>query len=168
MNHPPELSEPKPCGWSRAEVQRFAAEVAKRLGYQPGENIERIVERLGGQVTVSDWESAAQTGSITVTGPRQFHIALSPLSGRRRSRFTIAHELGHYVLHSKAGKIPIKVRRDGSGRVEWEANWFAAGFLMPEEEIRTKVAAGWGDGAIAERFDVSMEAVFIRRSALGL
>lgn len=164
MSHSQPFQEPQPCGWSRAEVQRFASEAAKRLGYKAGDDIEKIVERLGGRVSTSDWASAANTGSITVRGPRDFHIALSPLSGERRSRFTIAHELAHYILHAQAGKKRLSVRRDGSGRVEWEANWFAAGFLMPEEEFRARLAEGWGDAELAEYFGVSGGAVQIRRA----
>ena len=101
-----------------------------------------------------------------VWGPNHFEISLSPLSGNRRSRFTIAHELAHYVLHSDLGKMPLKVQRDGSGQVEWEANWFAAGFLMPAKEFRTKIAEGWGNAELAEHFDVSEAAVQIRRQSL--
>ena len=166
MSNPIIFQDAAPCNWSRADVQRFASKAAKELGFSPGDNIEQLIERLGGRVTKSDWESARETGSITVRGPYDFEISLSPMSGDRRSRFTIAHELAHYVLHANAGKKPLKVRRDGSGPVEWEANWFAAGFLMPEDVFRAKVAAGFGDAELAEHFGVSKEAVQIRRQSL--
>ena len=158
--------EPEPCGWSRTEVQRFASEAAQSLGFRPGDSIEAVVSKLGGTISTSDWASAGNTGSITVKGPRDFHIALSPLSGDRRSRFTIAHEIGHYMLHSQLGQKPLSVKRDGSGRVEWEANWFAAGFLMPEADFRAKSQEGLGTAELAEFFGVSQEAVQIRRGSL--
>ena len=166
MSSPITFQEAAPCNWSRADVQRLASTAAKELGFSPGDNIEQFIERLGGRVTKSDWESARETGSITVRGPNDFEISLSPMSGDRRSRFTIAHELGHYVLHSYAGKKPLKVQRDGSGPVEWEANWFAAGFLMPEHVFRSKINEGFGDAELAEYFGVSKEAVQIRRQSL--
>lgn len=168
MSNPMSIQEAAPCNWSRVDVQRFASKAAKELGFSPGDNIEQLIERLGGRVTKSDWESARETGSIIVRGPRDFQISLSPMSGDRRSRFTIAHELGHYILHANAGNKPLYVRRDGSGPVEWEANWFAAGFLMPEEAFRAKVAEGLGDAELAEHFRVSKEAVQIRRQSLSL
>lgn len=158
--------EPQPIGWSRSQVQQFASNAAKSLGYRPGDDIEAVVAKLGGRVTISDWNSARNTGSITVNGPQDFHISLSPLSGERRSRFTIAHEIGHYVLHSQLGKKPIVVKRDGSGRVEWEANWFAAGFLMPEQDFKQKVSEGYGDAELAEHFGVSVAAVQIRQESV--
>lgn len=160
------LHEAEPCGWSRDDVQRFASKAATQLGYEPGGDIEAIVRRLGGEVVVSDWESAKETGSIQVRGERDFTIYLSPFSGARRSRFTIAPELGHYILHSAAGEKPLFVRRDGSGRLEWEANWFAAGFLMPQEEFVRKVGEGMGDAELAIYFDVSMAAVTIRKQSI--
>ncbi len=166
MNELAENQEATPCNWSRADVQRFASKLATTLGFSPGDDIERLIERLGGRVTKSDWESARETGSITVYGPRKFQISLSPMSGDRRSRFTIAHELGHYILHADAGRKPLHVRRDGSGPVEWEANWFAAGFLMPEDILREKVGDGYGNAELAEHFGVSKEAVQIRRQSL--
>ncbi len=161
------FQEPQPIGWSRAEVQKFASDAALKLGYKPGDDMEAVVEKkLGGRISVSDWDSSRDTGAIQVEGPKNFLISLSPLSGHRRSRFTIAHEIGHYMLHSQMGRIPIRVKRDGSGQVEWEANWFAAGFLMPEKEFKTKRAEGWGDAELAEHFGVSLAAVTIRKESL--
>jgi len=147
-------------------VEDFASDVAEKVGYSPNKDISHIVARMGGSIKTTDWDSARNTGSITVRGPNDFTIYLSPLSGERRSRFTIAHELGHYVLHSKAGKRPISVKRDGTGRVEWEANWFAAGFLMPAKAFRIKCLLGWGDSELAEYFGVSTHAVEVRRRSL--
>ena len=163
---PHTLADPEPIGWSRQQVQSFASEVAQDLGYKPGSDLEDLVAGLGGRIVYADLESVRDTGSIDVRGPEDFTISLSPFAGGRRTRFTIAHELGHYILHSQLGLKPIRVRRDGSDRVEWEANWFAAGFLMPEAEFKRKVRAGFTNAMLAEHFDVSEAAVEIRRSSL--
>jgi hypothetical protein len=163
-----DFADATPCSWTKVQVQTFAAEVAQNLGYTRGGDLTPIVEALGGRIEVADWETVGDTGSISVFGEGNFTISLSPLSGKTRDRFTIAHELGHYILHSKLGKTPIKVRRDGSDRVEWEANWFAAGFLMPEEEFTSKWAEWKSPARLAVHFDVSEAAVEVRRRALGL
>lgn len=164
-----QFKEAKPCNWSKKQVQDAAAKVAEKLNYKPGDDLIALVRKLGGRIETADWSEVGSTGSITVNGPRDFTISLSPLSGNRRDRFTIAHELGHYVLHSKIGKIsPLSVKRDGSDRIEWEANWFAAGFLMPEAEFHRLVGEGWSDAWMAVHFDVSEAAVGVRRAGLGL
>ena len=57
--------------------------------------------------------------------------------------------------------------RKGSNRVEWEANWFAASLLMPEEAFKKAVEEGLPDMHLAARFNVSMEAAQVRKKVLG-
>ncbi len=56
-----------------------------------------------------------------------------------RQRFTIAHELGHLQLHTKEldreGREVIISRKYDSGRLEVEANAFAAALLMPKSFV---------------------------------
>ncbi|WP_343558996.1 XRE family transcriptional regulator [Sphingobacterium sp.] len=51
-----------------------------------------------------------------------------------RKRFTIAHELGHLVMHNE-NNFPVSEYRDK----EKEANNFASEFLMPEESIKNSL-----------------------------
>lgn len=162
-----DFEKPISCDWTKKSVEDLASEIAEKLGYSPLVDIGQIVARLGGRIANTDWFSAQNSGSIEVRGPNDFTINLSPLSGDCRSRFTIAHELGHYVLHSRLGRKPIKAERNGSGRVEWEANWFAAGFLMPEKEFRQKKQTeGFGVARLAEHFGVSQAAAQVRFDSL--
>lgn len=159
------LPEAQPCRWNKVAVERFAEKAAQALGYKTGGDISEAVRRLGGKITHDD-ESDSATGAIEVQGEGDFVIRLSPYARSFRTRFTIAHELGHYMLHSRFGQQPLRVSREGSNRAEWEANWFAAGFLMPEAEFLEKVREGWTDGELALHFDVSEAAAAIRRKTL--
>ncbi len=88
----------------------------------------------------------------------------------RRRRFTIAHEIGHFVLH------PGRVRPERGGatteamrREEREADAFAADLLMPEHLVRQAVAEQGADlHRLADRFDVSVSAMQVRLSRLGI
>lgn len=54
-----------------------------------------------------------------------------------RARFTAAHELGHLLMHSGSNiRYARSARRDRQVDPEWQANMFAACFLMPEEAFR--------------------------------
>lgn len=164
----PGATAANPVNWTKQQVQDFASQVAAQLHYEPGGNLQEIIEKLGGKIEHTDWVSVRETGSVEVRGKGDFTIYLSPYSGQRRARFTMAHELGHYILHSKFGEIPLTIGRDGAeNRIEWEANWFAAGFLMPETDFKTQVERELSDAELAEYFDVSEAAVKIRREALG-
>lgn len=154
-----------PCGMSKVDVQQLAEKVAKAVAYTPNGDLNQVVKKLGGEIIVEDsFEDLTQSGSIRVKGPSSFVIYLASFTGHLRDRFTIAHELGHYVLHSRFGQTPIWVARGGSGRTEWEANWFAAGFLMPETEFRNLEQRP--DFEIAQHFGVSEQAVSVRRQSL--
>jgi predicted transcriptional regulator len=172
-----EYSAPVASGLSKATVDRFAADVARQVSYSPGTDLISIVAKLGGRIStqnVLDFNRIA-SGSIRVDGPSQFEIFLASHTGPVRDRFTIAHELGHYVLHylyaNRNGTIVqrLEAQRYGSGPVEWEANWFAAGFLMPMAEFRERFAASRGSlASMAVEFGVSLEAARIRAASIGL
>ena len=66
-------------------------------------------------------------------------------SAEGRLVFTIAHEVGHWVLHrqhieaqEKDGSRQIIVSKKGNSKetIEWQADYFASCLLMPEKEIR--------------------------------
>lgn len=77
----------------------------------------------------------------------------------RRDRFTLAHELGHLLLHRQPGGY---ARSSGNHKVyedsEWQADVFAAELLMPYEEVVDLRSAD----EIARRFDVSEQAAQMR------
>jgi len=89
-------------------------------------------------------------------------------SGRRR--FTIAHEIGHFVLHQEGCHPALGGVADEAGSVEeGEADEFAAELLMPERLVREAVRTHGPDAArLAERFEVGRKAMQARLHHLGL
>ena len=78
-----------------------------------------------------------------------------------RKKFTLAHELGHFVLH-RDDKRRYRVDsldyslNDDETREETEANYFAASLLVPEEKLRSLLALSNGNIEVAaEYFGVS-------------
>lgn len=164
-------SQPQPTQKTKAAIFRIAEHFATKVGFLPGDRIEPLIERLGGTIEYLGSFSSIQAtdGSLFVNGPDNFLIKVSAFTGPERDRFTIAHELGHYVLHSRFGKERIKAQRFGSTRVEWEANWFGAAFLMPAEDFRRTCVAYRNDlDAVAARYLVSPKAAQVRMAALGI
>ena len=64
--------------------------------------------------------------------------------GAHRDKMTVAHELGHVLLDHRHGGTMHRVQQGnaklGFGRqeesAEWQANYFAAAFLMPREAVK--------------------------------
>lgn len=100
-----------------------------------------------------------------------------------RRRFTIAHEIGHLllhvpVLHEVFYDRPADIREldeDRSGAAadlpqrEREANVFARELLMPEPLVNEQAhATGFNLSALAKRFEVSVPAMRLRLRLLKL
>jgi Zn-dependent peptidase ImmA (M78 family) len=89
-----------------------------------------------------------------------------------RKTFTIAHELGHRVLHREwANSADYKVLwRDTSGQEqdarEKEANAFAANLLMPKYLMDRYIDRELGASRLATLFAVSVPAMRLRLSNL--
>jgi Zn-dependent peptidase ImmA (M78 family) len=93
----------------------------------------------------------------------------------RRFRFTIAHELGHWICHALEGADlavsycrPIDLTEAADRSLEREANVFAAELLMPELAVRAAWAELRSADALAPRFDVSPSAMRWRLYSFGL
>ena len=133
-----------------AELENTSLKVLNEIGYQEGSvNLDLICELLR-ETAGLDYSIVLQPydADVNVLGCIQFDpfsITLytnDELSDRRRMRFTLAHELGHYYLdHSKfikrektlvsdfevGGTYPSKLIQ----KMEIQANYFASKLLMP-------------------------------------
>lgn len=170
-------SPPKPTQASKQAINDFAEAAAKKFGYKPNGSIEGVVSRLGGTIEHLDPFDSDIPESICVEALRNFKIFISSLTSSQRDRFTVAHELGHYLLH-----FPMLTKSDPSARMkatrwvddsnkelirtEWEANWFAAGFLMPKDEFKGKLT-GSDIASVSEYFGVSEAAAKVRAKSFG-
>ena len=174
------IVKPSPLGASKAAVSRFAEEVAQHVKYVAGEDMRELVSRLGGRISYEDKVRPGEDfpESIVIQPSGEFHIFLPTVTTAERDRFTIAHELGHLFLHfprvkqDSPGGVMVATRRvsqdeDDQKRAEWEANWFAAAFLMPEAEFRGRYH-DFGPGKLAGYFGVSQSAIDVRKATLGL
>jgi Zn-dependent peptidase ImmA (M78 family) len=170
-----ETSRPIPSMLTKPDVHAFAESVATQLGYNPGDPMEPLLAKIGGRMAFRDiFSSSENADSIKVDPDGTFTIFVSGLTSAERDRFTIAHELGHYFLHFPIFRkqhpgMPMVATRwvdetnGAQRRAEWEANWFAAAFLMPEKLFRDQYEAVERDiRALASKFGVSVHAAEIR------
>ena len=82
--------------------------------------------------------------------------------------FAIAHEIGHWVLHSRDKERP-RLNFNGNESLnkvlieeEKEANVFAFELLMPYEETRNMILFGYSINYIASHFGVSLDMAYAR------
>ena len=91
-------------------------------------------------------EDNSQLGLLDVE--KNLVILNAGMDNKKRYRFTMAHELGHYILHSplfkKQGVVSVGesedtllVSENDSLRLEYQANKFASCLLMPKKLVDT-------------------------------
>lgn len=153
----------------REALAKIEAGLAPQGGERVRDFLDKLVHFLRGSIEISNvpsWEEIEGGSLIIQPRATRFVIRLSPHTTPLRDNFTIAHELGHFVLHyphKSPPTEPMVFNRYGSGLVEAQANRFAAAFLMPEQEFK-KARAQFADDAymIAGHFGVSQPAVSVR------
>ncbi len=90
-----------------------------------------------------------------------------------RRRFTIAHEIAHYILHEDliGGGITdggALYRSKLSSAIESEANRLAAGILMPRHLVMSALEEENSLEGLSSLFNVSPQAMAIRLSRLNI
>ncbi len=110
----------------------------------PPVHVERIAKSLGITIQFGAFDDKLSGMAFIKDGAKV--IGVNNAHHPNRQRFTIAHELGHMVLHQRLLENSVHVdtgtlRRDflaatGSDPVEIQANRFAAELLMPEAFLK--------------------------------
>ncbi|WP_339820884.1 ImmA/IrrE family metallo-endopeptidase [uncultured Paracoccus sp.] len=151
-----------------AEIGRIADNLRSQLGQANTprvpviEIIERVLDQRLGLVRFEVGSREEMGRAEGYTCPKGEFIMLREdvyegvWAGEGRARFTTAHELGHWAMHTN---MPLARAKHGDGTPKYrlaepQANQFAAEFLMPECFIN----AHDEEHDLIERFGVSREA----------
>ena len=149
---------PSDDGWTTPADIAYEFRVAAGLGNDPIPNLVNVVESLGAVILVRDL-GATKIDAIG-TWPDGYRplFLLNATSPADRRRFTLAHELGHAVMHSEP-------RSDQ----EREADQFASELLLPAEGVRDDLV-NLDLGRLAQlkrKWGASMAALIRRARGLG-
>lgn len=131
---------------------------------QPHVDVDKLAEQLGIQV-----QSKALDSEVSGTLYRHDHKALIVVNSSEspvRKRFTVAHEIGHYMMH-KDQDIHIDSNQTYFRRTdspadlrESEANQFAAALLMPKSMLEAERELNVEK--LAKKYKVSAQAMTYR------
>jgi Zn-dependent peptidase ImmA (M78 family)/transcriptional regulator with XRE-family HTH domain len=168
-----ELSMPEPTTTvHESDPERAAERLLKVAGVtSPPVNVRSLAGQLGVAVFPRSFPDAlsalfARHGERALIGVNEVHPDV-------RQRFSIAHELGHFVLHHDSQHI-IELEPQSAGdppgydwQKERQANTFAAAVLMPSEWIRAD-AKSYSATRLATRYKVSPAAMAYRLANLRL
>lgn len=152
----PELSIDE---WGKAS--RIAGVLRSQWGLPRGpiKNLTRLVESAGVIVGMSDFRGASISGMTFKIPGHPPLVLLNSTHPADRMRFTLAHELGHIIMH----RFPTPTMED-------EANEFASNFLMPDEDIKAAFSGRKITlellGSLKPEWRVAMQALLMKAKSL--
>jgi Zn-dependent peptidase ImmA (M78 family) len=172
--------------------RKYIRQVVNQLLDEHGEmkaavNVERIAEAMGAIISRTVVEDEL-SGFIYRPGPSTAIIGVNQSHHENRQRFTIAHELGHMLLHAGDAvrwdrRLQFRREPDDPDEdpedEEVEANYFAAELLMParflEKDLLNYEFGDFMDNKfekdvlvpLARDYKVSKQAMTIRLKDLG-
>jgi Zn-dependent peptidase ImmA (M78 family) len=147
---------------------------------QPPVPVEKLAELSGAAVRYEPFDG--KLSGLLYRSTDGSIIGINSLHAAVRQRFSIAHEVGHLLLHEPQLQIDehafIAFRNPESSKAsdpaEVEANQFAATLLMPEGLLSKSVKAlgespdvEAGIRRLSQIYEVSQEAMTIRLTSLG-
>lgn len=149
--------------------------------------VEEIAHKLN--INVIEYNLGDSASGVLFINKEMATIGYNPQDPIARRRFTIAHELGHYIMHRDFNNLFVdkdfmikKFRNSNSSytakeyRQEQEANAFAAALLMPKHLIEVEmVKEDIYDlnemeliTQLAKKFQVSIAAISFRLANLNI
>lgn len=134
-------------------------------------NIKELISSFEDIEIKYDAMDIAKSGSLSCIDGKWI-MCINSSHNPKRQRFTMAHELGHYILH-KGKNIEFVdttfFRSDEMDSIEYNANEFASRLLMPEDKLRKLIDEDRikNIGELASIFDVSSAAMKYRVISLG-
>lgn len=136
--------------------------------FQTGEPIA-----IQGEVMDPEFEGALFNLKADEPGKGNWAIIYNQgVSSPGRIRFTLAHELGHYLVHRhlqtsfNCSEVDTTQWDSDERKIESEANTFASYLLMPADDYRRQIQGATIDldvlGACADRYGVSMTSAILK------
>ncbi len=157
--------------------RKAAMELRKRweLGDKPISNVMHLLETHGFIVAAVDTGSKkidAHSGFISIDGRSYYVVLVDKVNNAFfRQQFSLAHELGHYILHANVLN-PQELDAEEYRQMEKEANQFAAEFLLPapafERSLNTRKLDLGYYLLLKNQWHVAIAAMVYRARDLGL
>lgn len=130
--HPLDLEE----NYTPESVAKHTRKLLRIREDEPVKNIFSLLESKG--IIILEIDVFEKFDGVSFMTDNGFPvIVINGNYSNDRKRFTVAHELGHVIMHL-AGNFPIPDHRDEKVR-ENEANRFTSEFLMPSNAIKNSL-----------------------------
>lgn len=170
----------------KAEAERHAQELGRRLGYKNSDPValSALADHLAVEVVAGDeiidrrrleeleqLQSDAFSAATFKLPSGKRVIVYNPLHPAGRTNSNIAHELAHLLLSHTVRTVETV----GSFKFltcdaeqEEEADWLAGCLLLPRPVLYSAAKRGWGPAQIATKYETSEVMARFRLNASGV
>lgn len=168
-------------------IEELAGTLLREAGVkEPPVPIEKIARDHGALISYQPFDADDISGLLYRSADSAPVIGVNSSNSKVRQRFTVAHELGHLLLHEGRDLILERLVRvnfrdatssTATDEEEIDANRFAAEVLMPRPLLERSLSVllrgrSMTDGELvqrlATRFEVSQQSMEFRMASLGM
>lgn len=160
-----------------SQIEKKASALLQNHGAEVPVPVVAIAQSLGiSIVTVKmpEFAGSIPSGVLNETEDGKWSILLRADDGITRQRFTIAHQIGHFLLHKNqqfidtfpAGEV-FQIKQE-SDEAELQANHFALCLLLPKKLVTEHWQQIRNVSVLAEFFNVSESTMQYRLFSLGI
>lgn len=155
--------------------KKYCEETARRLldecgALEPPVDVKAIAEALFLKVVRT---GTGEHGGRALLDHGEIRVSANETVAGQR--FSVGHEIGHYLLHpdgfvfsSQEDPESDLYASDPDKELEDEANYFSGVLLVPPAWLRRDVDAGLKPRELAQRYHVSQDVIFIALTQCGL
>jgi len=158
-----------------------AREILTRFDYRLPLNIKAAIHEHG--ITIIKREMDRSVTGFLLTDETRVTMVVNGALDAYQQRFSLAHLLGHFVLHGQGAALFVDFRKPTASKLsnqeEWlvrerEADEFAAELLMPEDVLRDSLGGkprrrrNFFTQPVAAHFGVSEIMFALRLTELGI
>ena len=159
------------------KIKKLAQEKFEQAGGKIPVPVVQIAQDVGLAIYETEMRKVGDSipSGILTTIKDRWTIIVNQEDSPTRKRFTIAHEIGHFLLHRgrkfvdnfSAGETFYRGNEQDE-KLEREANFFAANLLMPDKAVKKAWPTCDNPNVAANIFDVSEVSMTFRLKNLKL
>lgn len=146
--------------WAKSLAQKIHSEIGTQ---GPPILINDVIKHLkkSHNLSVYAWSFGDNVDGIQVTHGKEATIGFNANKHPHRKRFTVAHEIGHFLMGHTRGNIEFDLESPNPGEIE--ANQFAAELLIPISMLKSDIKSGRNNvKGLSSRYNVSEQAMMYK------
>ncbi len=149
---------------TKNDIEKLANQtrMAFNIGYGPISDVTLLLENHG--IFIGHHPLQKKLDAISTWFDGRPIILINPEVSAVRIRYDLAHELGHFILHKNCLDEVELDDKNLHKTYEWQADYFAGCFLMPEQTFAQEVYSIDLESLIKlkERWKVSIASIIMR------